>query len=1517
MVLGALGAAVYTSTTGDVEHPVSLVASEPEIETREIGDAPISAMNEFAETQTGDSCTVINTDDTNAPTTMRLETDEAITGADLPLRETTEQSPVSYRDTRSPGDVADANGPYGTEASPEYEGSPVNFQGSVYDDVTGQDNTANYYYAWEVTGDGIYDSNMFPPPYGPGPGIKGDPDYTHEYCDNHIGKATLEAWDGRSMKYVSNDGKPMNEDSQTWWVGGSYYMTWGMQFEVEEDCEVYELGYYSAYYPYYIYNLRLWKDDGTLLAQVYYPPARQYVWRWYPISPVPLTAGERYRVSVGTRGYNFPGQDNPGSDGVINVMRAVYYYGSPYYFPSTLWQNYAIPQVDIHWRQQYAMPDTLVAEAGVFVDNVAPIPDNPQANPSYGVEGTEVEFTASFTDPGTCDEWEYRWYFCDGTYSPWRTVLKYTGGANVLLLHSLGPAYIDNMVEDIEEACGDYIIGFEQWGFGPLGNGALPPYEYLLQFHVIIIATNFFVPTSRMVDLGDMLADYQDAAGADGGGVITCAASHWGADNAGIGGRWRDDGYSPLGRAYFNYGWYGLGAQNVDPWGVMSGVGDVRAYYKHDISAVSSGAFWTARYTNNRIMAAGKENPVVPNGARNIALNYFPGGYSYIGGLDTTNDWDVQMANSIRAAARRPDPEPKEQPIPLDPVTHIFADDYPTHKTDCDEFCAIVEVRDDDHLAIVPTGDITTVMSQDFSTGVPPAGWVRSGRWGNNWRWSFSSNAGGSAPEAGFLYYYGWGSVDYGRLHSGPIDTSTMQAVDFTFNEYLSHYSGGYRLMVETSTDGVNWVPVYTNLNPSGFTARTTSFSTGVNIGSPTTYFSMTFYGDPWNLNYWYVDSVLVETYPSYQMFGLGTAETSVIICNAYPEIINKPDLIEIHEDKEFVLEGLEIFDLALDQETEEFWYRVIWDDGTQTPWIYKGSMMPPPVKILLYHSLGAEGIGPLHSALASTLPANTIIDEWEFYQYAQGVAPVSFLAQYDVVFCGINWAPFDGYGVGDSLAAYADLGGNVVETVAAFYTTPGWWGIAGRWRDDNYQALGTGGIGMSSTATILDPTHPIVDGDYGVVTSFQTGIPVSMGSETAGTHLIAEYPSYPALAVWDENNPGNPSAGGSRIVGLNAFYYPGYYDAGAFTALCNALWWASSVPMPTPVLDPMYHTYGDNGVYTIDVQVIDDDMNWHWIWGSGAVDPMFNLDPELMDDWISHNYIRVEVQNCNPQIKSKRAYVPVEMDMGCTGTMTVKQTYEMCENEGMTVTLYEGKGPFAFEFDVTCETSYSVEVSGGTFTLSYPTEQDIKSRSMTLDGPGTISNDELLTMLFWYKTLVTCEAKAYDQGSDDLAFIWSWNGDGGEHANDGSGKGRSIYIYDSHGVWTYDSSIINIYSHELDTDEICNPEGPEHGLYMANVPCQRPWELPFPEEDFTHPTNEIRTPEVDSIDVMDRVVFMVALHPQWGFYEGWHFWQYVTIIVVDDDVDDCLPMHEPWNSNHPGSDMDFLAMDYPDYGHP
>ncbi len=146
----------------------------------------------------------------------------------------------------------------------------------------------------------------------------------------------------------------------------------------------------------------------------------------------------------------------------------------------------------------------------------------------------------------------------------------------------------------------------------------------------------------------------------------------------------------------------------------------------------------------------------------------------------------------------------------------------------------------------------TTLLEEDFSGGVPPAGWGTN--YPSNWMSSSTNYAGGVAPEA----YFTWSPSSVGEhlLYTGAIDTTGHTTLLLKFKEYVNDYNSNYQLKIQTSTDGgATWTDAYVRAGgPYGPTTTEVALSTTNGVGSATLQIAWDMSGDSYNINYWYID---------------------------------------------------------------------------------------------------------------------------------------------------------------------------------------------------------------------------------------------------------------------------------------------------------------------------------------------------------------------------------------------------------------------------------------------------------------------------------------------------------------------------------------------------------------------------------------------------------------------------------------------------------------------------------------
>jgi hypothetical protein len=309
-----------------------------------------------------------------------------------------------------------------------------------------------------------------------------------------------------------------------------------------------------------------------------------------------------------------------------------------------------------------------------------------------------------------------------------------------------------------------------------------------------------------------------------------------------------------------------------------------------------------------------------------------------------------------------------------------------------------------------------------------------------------------------------------------------------------------------------------------------------------------------------------------------------------------------------------------------------------------------------------------------------------------------------------------------------------------------------------------------------------------------------------------------------------------------------------------------------------------DNGIYYVDLQVIDDDMLWEFT-PSG---PVFTGDPADEMDWISHNIFPTSVDNSDPVISPRiRAYGELDLSLRMSGEKKNSATLRLLEYKGGTlINVYEdtvyrdpGKpdvvvlpaiiemtGDYSYELQV----EYNPEDGDGAnptwiFEGHWP-DGKIKQMKHTFN-----SNDptDRLWVIGDVKPMmkghdIIFEVTASDDGSDDLAFIYNW-GDTTPHG---------VHIYAN-----ADQSVLDGVSDEA-------------SLIFNQDPDRDPW--------FDRPLNDERSPDGTAISIMDSISHAFDAE-QSEYY-------YVMITVVDDDVGDGYPSTF---LNGGGYDMEFVCIDF------
>jgi hypothetical protein len=151
-----------------------------------------------------------------------------------------------------------------------------------------------------------------------------------------------------------------------------------------------------------------------------------------------------------------------------------------------------------------------------------------------------------------------------------------------------------------------------------------------------------------------------------------------------------------------------------------------------------------------------------------------------------------------------------------------------------------------------------TFISEDFSAGLmPPAGWTIDAH-AANWSADASANAGGVAPEAVFFYSPSFNAAT--RLISPTIDLTGQTSVKLMFKHFLDDYDGsGYSLGVATRSGGGAWNIAW-SVDPTGDIGPEEMIVDieNADVGASDFQFCIYFDGNSYNLDYWYIDDILL-----------------------------------------------------------------------------------------------------------------------------------------------------------------------------------------------------------------------------------------------------------------------------------------------------------------------------------------------------------------------------------------------------------------------------------------------------------------------------------------------------------------------------------------------------------------------------------------------------------------------------------------------------------------------------------
>jgi hypothetical protein len=190
--------------------------------------------------------------------------------------------------------------------------------------------------------------------------------------------------------------------------------------------------------------------------------------------------------------------------------------------------------------------------------------------------------------------------------------------------------------------------------------------------------------------------------------------------------------------------------------------------------------------------------------------------------------------------------------------------------------------------------------------------------------------------------------------------------------------------------------------------------------------------------------------------------------------------------------------------------------------------------------------------------PDVTAVDLFDAFS---GTPTLALLQQYDIVYAFSNNVWFDAVAMGDVLADYEDGGGVVVVSTFAWDSRGGWL-LQGRWVTGGYSPYNSTSTTLFSTntATITDPSHPLMQGVSSLTAFYRNGVTL-----TSGAASVAVWTDGPPAVAYKENN-GHTAVGLNAYLGIVAEPFTGEWGR----TIVNAGRWLSNCgPTPTPTPTP------------------------------------------------------------------------------------------------------------------------------------------------------------------------------------------------------------------------------------------------------------------------------------------------------------------------------------------------------------
>ncbi len=190
------------------------------------------------------------------------------------------------------------------------------------------------------------------------------------------------------------------------------------------------------------------------------------------------------------------------------------------------------------------------------------------------------------------------------------------------------------------------------------------------------------------------------------------------------------------------------------------------------------------------------------------------------------------------------------------------------------------------------------VVFQTFDETTLPTDWTGTGNgFGNNWNLSFSSYAGGEANELAFT----WDPLMSGRTnYEKKINTFGVESLNLEFKHSIDNYPHTDPMFVGVATssdNGETWNEIW-SLNPSASVASETKnfMIDNTDVGSPNFIFAFYFEGATKDMNYWFIDNVMISAnYLPGAFVTFNVTDTDGPVKGALVSILGNEDVTDVN----------------------------------------------------------------------------------------------------------------------------------------------------------------------------------------------------------------------------------------------------------------------------------------------------------------------------------------------------------------------------------------------------------------------------------------------------------------------------------------------------------------------------------------------------------------------------------------------------------------------------------------------